>query len=273
MHRGFYMHNRARYFVQQGPLRPANAGPPERGYLVADGVNDYGRALNAAVGAVAAGVAGEVCLLVKTRNRTSVFVGVYGQLCDIAGATASTTEAATAALGYSGGATTSVVVRTWAPDSSGSASVTLGLASGTGLTLAMGKTSAPQIRGLAADGGVSLANSATAPTVARGADHVIIGARVNTALVPTNFAPLHWVSAVVLTRVPLAEEVRRYGGNPNDPDPEIAEDARDARRVWPDAIHAYWPAAGVVETTVPALVGAVPVTLFGGWSAADLVLS
>lgn len=258
MNNKFYMHMRAMNIINQNL---SGGGSPERGYLPADGINDYAIALDAALGASAAGVVGEVSLIVKTANRTAVFVGVYGHLCDVANAIGTNTESVTAALAYSGGATNSCTIRAWDVNGADSKSFNLAMLTGTGATIGMNRTSAPLLSASAADGGVSLSNGSIAPVATRVADHVVLGARITKALAPANFSALQYISAVVLTRAATTSEVAAYSNT------------NDARLIWPDDIYAYWVAADAVGTSIPPRVGTVPMTLTGGWSASDLVIT
>lgn len=242
-------------------IAAAQGGAVERGYLVADGVNDYGHALTAAAGAFAAGTAGELALVLKTNNSLAVFPKVYGQIVDTAGSPSGTQESVTAAVGYSYG-DTRIDTRTWDRSSGGSTMTSSLLGTAGGVTYAMCRRNGTrELRAIVARAGTTIANNAATPTIDRDAAHVVIAARVNLALTPADHSPLQWVAGVLLLRYPTADEVAAYSATD------------DARAVWPDAIHAYWVASDAVGTSVPARVGSVPMTLAGGWSAADLVLS
>ena len=243
------------------------SGAPERGYLPADGVNDYGVAWDGALGAAAAGTAGQFCLITKLNSADPGLNSRVGGITDTTGSPSNIDFGALAAYLFSSASTQYRL----AAQSFSRAGVNDGAFAYTFPTpdapvvVAHSVANGGSARGFFARAGVTLATSPYTPATSRVPEHVAVATTIRSDLLPATAgaAALQWRSTVILNREPTSGEIAAYS----------ASDARDARLIWPSAIHAYWAAGDAVGTSVPARVGAVPMTLVGGWNSTDLVLS
>lgn len=234
---------------------------PERHYLPFDGLNDYGVALDAAVGAFDAGTAGEICVVVKTASLAPLdSYTPYAQI--VGGNSLSTIPESSVVTGYT--ATTAVfTARGWASDGTGSTVANATAAGSGGVVFAAGRRNGDgrEVRSMVArrGSGTPVSQGTATPTDRTDAAHVVFGGWVTFAGAVQDVSAITFVAGVLLHRYPTLDEVAAYSASD------------DARLIWPDAIHAYWAASDVVGTSIPARVGAVPMTLMGGLSASVLV--
>lgn len=240
-----------------GTAAPA---PVERGYLQANGINDYGIALNAALGATAAGTEGEICVVVKTASLTPL--ASLTPYVQIVGGGAGGIPASSVVTGYTATAN-NFTARGWSPDGTGDTITTATAAGSGGVVFAAARRNGDgrEVRSMVVRRGSGTPVSQGAATPADRTDvvHVAFGCLVTLAGTLQEVSAITFVAGVLLNRYPTLDEVAAYSASD------------DARLIWPDAIHAYWAASDVVGTSIPARVGAVPMTLMGGWSASDLV--
>lgn len=245
---------------------------PEQHYLPFDGLNDYGLALDAAVGAFDAGVAGEICLVLKVDDSQLVAYQRHAQIwgdgigdlgCSVL--IVYTTDFSTEQ---------NTVLRSWDVTGAGGVNISVRTPSRGGATIASSRVNGTSGRLIMQRGGVAYDVSGVISDT-RPASHIILGAAAASSagapFLAAGFAAIRLTAAALLTRAPTPQEVADYSADPNDPDPGVARKAGDARAVWPDHIHWYVTGTHTTGTTMTDLVGNKDVTLYGGLSDADKV--
>jgi hypothetical protein len=249
-------------------------GPDETGLLVStlvelhylpfDGVNDYAHAVNAAVGAEAAGTAGEYCLVLKLNSANYTTNRRAGSITDTTGSPSNTDLGALAAFIYQSNTNRQAVQHfTRAGTNEGARAYTFASSAPCVVAHAY-RNGSFNSQGFFAAGGVSIdsGNISGTPTVTRVPQNVAVGTTLlSTGGVSTAYGNIQFVSCVVLNRYPTTAEMAAYS----------AADARDARTIWGAAIHAYWAASDASGASIPARVGSVPLTIVGGLTSSSLV--